>query len=222
MCGRMTLTQPDLGRAAGELGATVSQPELYRPRYNVAPTDQHWIVVAGPEGRRIVPARWSFGPRSLINARSEALANAKRGAFKEALEKHRCIVIADGFFEWTGARDARRPIWYHRKDGGLLWIAGVWEPQAEGKPGFVVLTTDANDLVARVHDRMPVILDADRVARWLEKAAPEVLAPAPDDLLVAQPVSPRANSVKNDDPACLDAPPEDAPRPAKPSQLRLV
>ena len=118
MCGRMTLTQPSLAKVAEELSAAVrpqDQP-LYRPRYNVAPSDLHWIAVA-PEAAvpryqcTLVPARWGFrrGESMLVNARGEGLLHP-RGALGRALAERRCIVPADGFFEWTGPKKTRQPL----------------------------------------------------------------------------------------------------------------
>lgn len=223
MCGRMTLTEKSLAKVAQELSATFSAQDvtLYKPRYNVAPSDQHWLVRAGAAGRELVPARWSFGQRDgrpLINARSESLVVGRKSPLSRALEQRRCVVPADGFFEWTGPKNARKPLWFHRRDGGLLYLAGLWEEGPDGKPQFVVLTTEPNALVSRVHDRMPALLAPDAVARWLAAPAPELLGPAPDSLLVADAVSPRVNDVRNDDPGVLDEPPEDR----GPPQLKLI
>src|SRR5437879_3224106 len=100
MCGRMTLTESSLAKVADELAATLvpADSALYRPRYNIAPTDQHWMVLAAGEGRALVPARWGFGDRMLINARSETAS--RRGPLGKAFADHRCVVPADGFYEW--------------------------------------------------------------------------------------------------------------------------
>ena len=113
---------------------------------------------------------------------------------------------ADGFFEWTGPKTARQPLWFHRPDGGLLLFAGLyeyWQPTpGQWERTFTIVTTEANKLMEPVHDRMPVILVDDVVDAWLLRskdagALRDLLAPAPEDLLVATLVSPRANSVKN-------------------------
>ncbi len=118
---------------------------------------------------------------------------------------------ADGFFEWVGAKGARQPIWFHREDGGLILFAGLhesWQPKPdEWQRTFTIITTDANKVVEPVHDRMPVILTDEKVDEWLypgQEDAGALLLPAPDGLLVATPVSPRANSVKNDDAGVLE------------------
>jgi putative SOS response-associated peptidase YedK len=119
---------------------------------------------------------------------------------------------ADGFFECTGHKDARRPIWYHRADGGLIYFAGLyesWRPApGEKERTFTIITTTPNSLIEPVHNRMPVILEDEAIDDWLyvrqsSSSLKALLRPARDDLLVATPVSSRANSVKNDDPECL-------------------
>ncbi|MBI3722925.1 SOS response-associated peptidase, partial [bacterium] len=174
-----------------------------KPRYNVAPTDAHWIVRESEGARRLSGAAWGLrkggGPLA-INVRSE---NVGRGAFKTAFRERRCLVPADGFFEWTGKPKARKPIWFHRSKGGLLLLAGLYEEEKPGKLGFTILTAAANELIAPVHDRMPLMLSEERARAWLEEASLELLRPADAGPLVATAVSPRVNSVKNDDPGCL-------------------
>lgn len=234
MCGRFTMTRTDFDEIADELDAA-PRPEdaiLYRPRYNIAPTDPHWIVRAKREERQLLPARWGLvnswapdmkGAARQINARSETAMTAR--AFRDAFASRRCVVPADGFFEWKGAKDARRPIWFHPPDGQLLLFAGLyesWQDKAtqEWTRTFTILTTEANETVEPVHDRMPVILSRDALDGWLfvppdeakrsayAKDVRELLRPAPPGVLVATEVSSRVNSVKNDDAGCL-APADD-------------
>ncbi|HWO72871.1 MAG TPA: SOS response-associated peptidase [Dehalococcoidia bacterium] len=228
MCGRFTLTYRERERLAEELGVPVEQlPHAeYRPRYNIAPTDSHWIVRLRLEDREILPAKWGLvnswakdASRAArqINARAETLATSP--AFREAFFKRRCIVPADGFFEWVGAGAHRQPLWFHRPDGGLLLFAGLyesWRPEPDRwQRTFTIVTTRPNNLVLPIHDRMPVILDDTVADHWLDprqedaEALQRLLVPAPDSLLVATPVSQRVNSVKNDDQACLE--PVEAP-----------
>jgi len=227
MCGRFTLTRTDFPALAAELDAAFdeSAAALYRPRYNIAPTDQHWIVRERQEQRQLLPAKWGLvnswahdakGAARQINARSDSALT--RPAFREAFEKRRCAVPADGFFEWTGAKEARRPIWFHAPDGGLMLFAGLYESWRDPKTEawmrtFTILTTDANKTVEPVHDRMPVILSADRIDDWLHRPVRNaesyaeglraLLTPAADDVLIATEVSRRVNAVANDDEACL-------------------
>jgi len=237
MCGRFTLTRKDFRMLVAELGIEGDLDEayeqLYRPRYNIAPTDQHWIVRTKYERREMLPAKWGLinswskdakGAARHINAKSETAA--KSPAFKEAFEKRRCVVPADGFFEWRGAKEARQPIWFHPPDDALLLFAGLYESWREPQSGewwrtFTILTTGASDDVAAVHDRMPVILPPDRIDEWMYPKAGErdvrgLLVPAPAGTLAGTPVSRRVNSVANDDADCLqpanDAEPVESPR----------
>jgi putative SOS response-associated peptidase YedK len=173
------------------------------------------------ENREALRARWGLinhwakdakvGYRQ-INARAETLD--KRPAFRDAFKKRRCAVPADGFFEWTGPKGARQPYWFHREDNGLILFAGLyesWQPTPdEWEPTFTIITTDANTTLEPVHDRMPVILPDEAVDEWLfaRRSDPTelkgLLVPAANDLLVGTPVSPRVNSIKHDDPTCLE------------------
>lgn len=220
MCGRYSLGVPSATDLATMLRARV-RPEheaLYKPRYNVAPTQLTWIVRDEEGMPTLAPASWGFASTTgqfLINARSETAA--KKPAFREAWKRRRCVVPTDGFFEWKGPPKDRRPLWFHPSAGGLLLLAGLYVEEPD--PRFVILTTAANDLVAPVHVRMPAILSADEVGAWLASPPAEPLAPAPDGILEVRPVSPRVNSVANDDPDCLAPPPPDEPKPG--GQLRL-
>jgi len=222
MCGRFTLSYRNAERLALELGVPVESLIDYRPRYNIAPTDQHWIMRMKYEDRELLPARWGLVNHWMsdrkqafkgINARSESVQ--KSGAFREAFKERRCVVPADGFFEWTGPKEARQPIWFHREDGGLVLFAGLyesWRPSPDDwERTFTILTTNPNAIMEPVHDRMPVILEDKAIEDWLfVRQSPDslmdLLLPAREGLLVATLVSSRVNSVKNDDPECLDPP----------------
>lgn len=199
MCGRATLTEPDLDRVADALEAEPS-PALrggYRPRWNAAPGDL--LCVALP-GRRLDLLRWGL-PRAgglQINLRAETLT-PRHG--------ERCAVPIDGFYEWTGPKRARRPLWFHREEGGLLALAGVARQTPQGL-AFAVLTVKATGRVAEIHGRMPALLPLGtpegkaQLAAWLAGVSP---APGPADpaLLASREVSARVNSVSFDEPACI-------------------
>jgi putative SOS response-associated peptidase YedK len=218
MCGRFTLTTHEVDDLARTLAAEVDRERarLYRPRWNVAPTDEHWIVRLDTAGRRrLVSARFGFegqGGQLLINARSETAANLP--SFRRAFADGRCLVPADGFFEWRGGRADRRPLWFHDPGGKLLVFAGLATERA-GSLAFVILTTTANDLVRPLHDRMPVLLSPEGAQRWLSCPDAELLAPAPAAWLVAREVSARVNVVANDGPELLEPPPPER-------QLKLI
>ena len=223
MCGRFTLSLA-ADRAARELGIPVETwlEMVTRPRFNIAPMQTHPVVVMPREDRELAPARWGLvnfwakdNKRAArqINARAETLDT--RPAYRAAFKSRRCVVPADGFYEWTGPKAKRQPLWYHRPDGGLLLFAGLYEswraePERE-ETTFTIVTTRANELMAPVHDRMPVVLADCAVDEWLFAEATDVtalkdlLAPPPDDLLTVTPASMRVNAVKNDDAALLVA-----------------
>lgn len=222
----MTLTREDIHEIADELGAEIAEDDarLYRPRYNVAPSDQHWILRGDGDARVLVPAAWGYlaSGRPLINVRGEQVGSGR--GFREAFQARRCAVVTDGFFEWN---ERREPTWFHRPGGGLVLLGGLYQrpTEAGAPPRFTVLTTRPNRVVGAIHDRMPVTLDpADPAALqdWLAAATPaplaRLLAPAPEALLVGTPVSRHVNSVRNDDPSCLAPPDGDR---AAPAQQRL-
>jgi len=221
MCGRFTLTRQERAELEDEMGLPrgALNPS-YEPRYNIAPTDSHFVVRQHLEDREAVQARWGLinhwtpvGKKvaGQINARAEGID--KRPAFRQAFLKGRCLIPADGFFEWTGPKEHRQPLWFHRPDGGLIWFAGLYESWYP-EPGrrertFTIITTRANAFMEPVHDRMPVILSEDDTDLWLDRKQGDaarlkaLLHPPPDDLLVARPVSPLLNSPKNDYPELL-------------------
>lgn len=181
----------------------------------------------------IVPARWGFpapfgpgqdDPVGHINARAETAAG--KPTFRAAFLRGRCCVLADGFFEWSGPKGARQPYWFHRRDRGPMLFAGLYRDIDHGGETirrFTILTCGANKVVSPYHRRMPAILSRGDLASWLDPVAPEgraaadkeereairaslsaLLTPAPDDWLVATAVSNRVNSVRNDDPGCIE------------------
>ncbi len=174
----------------------------WRPRYNVAPGDRHVLLRAAGGVRRIEPATFGLpGRRGRLHVNARIETAAALPAFGGAWRARRCAVPADGFFEWEGGAGARRPTWFHRAGGRPLLLAALYG-EAPGGLGFVVLTAPANAEVRRLHGRMPVLVPEDRLEAWLagEQAG---LDPVPDGFLAARPVSPRVNSVENDDPACV-------------------
>jgi len=221
VCARFTLSRKrKLRDIAAGLDAEYAEDDepLYRPRYNVAPTDVAWIVEWGADRRVLRPATWNYlvsGGRPLVNLRGE---NVGSGAgYREAFASRRCAVVTDGFYEWPGKGLA--PFWFHRADDGFVLLGGLFQRPAgtNAHARFTVLTTRPNQLVAKVHDRMPVILPMERLDDWLAAepaAAARLIGPAPEDALLATPVSKHVNSVRHDDPACL-APVEPAAAPVQ-------
>lgn len=225
MCGRFTLTSDDRTWLADAFGVPLADldeiSELVIPRFNIAPTQEHWIVTAAGEDRAARRASWGLVPDAsrvreaarLINARSEDLE--RRPSYRDAFRERRCVVPADGFLEWLpGGTRVPRPYWFHRNDHGPLRFAGLYaEPVlVHGVPRpatFTILTTAAGADVAPIHDRMPVLLEDDAaVDGWLHAREPvdrlrALLRSTPAGTLARRAVSPRVNSVANDDPSCL-------------------
>jgi putative SOS response-associated peptidase YedK len=216
VCGRYTL-------AAGseELVEAFDVPPLsfaWTPRYNIAPGQRVPVAAADRRGRRIGLLTWGLVPawmdepgNGLINARSESVM--EKPSFREAFERRRCLVPADGFYEWRRAGSARIPHWFFPRDGALLSLAGVWarwsRPGQETRHTFAILTTGASEDVAPVHDRMPVIIDPGDRVQWLERtvdpsALAALLRPAPPGTLESRTVSARVNRATEDDPAMID------------------
>ena len=226
MCGRYTLAAPDPAelRARFPVGETVE----IRQRFNVAPGDEVLAVTTDKHGQTrgellrwgLVPS-WSRvpgGPLKMINARVETVT--ERPAFRRPFGRFRCLIIADGFYEWQAVSDpsqARGPGGakqaYHitRAGGGPFAFAGlwsIWRDQRSRLRSCAILTTAANDAISPLHDRMPVILEPDAEQAWLDPATPrpqliEMLAPLPSSLTTVRPVGPAVNDARYDVPECL-------------------
>jgi len=217
VCGRFNQTAS--GEEVAEAFGLDEAPEL-APRYNIAPTQSVAVVGVQPQtGRRgLARLKWGLVPREslgdergFINARAETAW--EKPSFCEAFARRRCLVPATGFYEWQKIDVKHRQPWLLRLASGRVFaFAGLWEPPA-GLPGAVptctILTTDPNDVARPIHDRMPVILDPNDYARWLD---PAVTVPAevrpllrsfPAGLMTAFPVSTAVNNPAFDDPACL-------------------
>jgi putative SOS response-associated peptidase YedK len=214
MCGRYTLrTPPSVLVEHFRLG---SIPEL-SPRYNVAPTQQVGIVRrAAGEQREFVWAQWGLIPRwakdpkignSMINARAETAA--EKPAYRDAFRKRRCLIAADGFYEWKKTVvKMKQPYYMRLKSDQPFGVAGLWERCGELE-SCTILTTSPNELCAFVHDRMPVILTPNDYDRWLDPARTDaaelqpLLDAYPADEMLATPVSTHVNNVRNNDAGCI-------------------
>lgn len=185
-----------------------------RARYNIAPTQDTLVIRAHDGKREAAMLRWGLIPSwakdtkmaaSLINARSETVA--EKPAFRSAFKKRRCLVPVDGYYEWLREGKAKLPHLYQMKDGEPFAFAALWESWQEVET-FTVLTTAANELAAKVHDRMPVILGPLDCERWL---APEsdpgdlakLLGPYPATDMTDTPVSTHVNNARNEGPECV-------------------
>jgi putative SOS response-associated peptidase YedK len=227
MCGRYTLTAPSEAlKAHFELAAL---PEGLRPRYNIAPGQEVAVIPNWPE-RRLELFRWGLVPswardpaigNRMINARAETLAI--KPSFRNALSRRRCLVLADGFYEWKKEGGRKIPMYIRLKSRQPFALAGLWEvwrplgsepPRGEAPPAqalhtCTIITTTPNDLCAAIHDRMPAILAPEAWAHWLTAepqkvdALAHLLAPFPAELLEAYAVRPLVNSPANDIPECI-------------------
>lgn len=212
MCGRYVFTSP---LEAIQQMFRFDQMANLGPNYNVAPTHEMPIVRRKEGDRRneLVTARWGLIPHwakdkkiaySTINARSETAAS--KPAFRDAFKRRRCLVVADGFFEWRRDGKEKWPHLIRLKGGGPFAFAGLWStwrsPEGEDVESYTIMTTEPNELMARIHNRMPVILGQDDHDRWLDLDADavDVLKPCPADWLEAYPVDKRVGNVRNNDP----------------------
>ncbi len=218
MCGRYVITSAP--EAIRRLFGYVDQPN-FPPRYNVAPTQPIPIVRIDEGRRRFALVRWGLLPSwvkdpgaftLLINARGET-ANEKP-AFRNAMKRRRCLIPADGFYEWKRDGAVKRPYFVHLKGGGPFAFAGLWEvwtgPDGEEMESAAIVTTQASRSIAHIHDRMPVILEPEACDLWLDcanvdaRTAATLIAPAREEILDAYEISPAVNRVANDGPALLE------------------
>ena len=176
MCGRYTDTKRDK-QFLVRMG--IEQAEIdFVPRYNLSPTQQASVVMWGDNGPQLRRARWGLIPfwakdekigNSLINARGETVA--AKPSFRTSFKKNRCLVLADGFFEWQKVDGGKQPIYIRMREGRPFVFAGLWDRWNETE-SFTIITTEPNQLCSNVHDRMPVILREDEFARWLDAGTP--------------------------------------------------
>jgi len=219
MCGRFTLTR-SAAEVAEHFGLAAPPPHV--PRFNVAPTQPVLAIRATRDGgaREAVQLHWGLVPfwakhprdaAKHINARSETLAD--RPSFREAASRRRCLVPADGFYEWRGGRGEREPFHIALPQGELFAFAGLWErwptPEGGALESVAIVTTAAAPNIRPLHDRMPLVVDSAGYDAWLSPAAPDVravlatLPSARGALLQSRRVSTRVNDVRNDDAECL-------------------
>jgi putative SOS response-associated peptidase YedK len=225
MCGRFTLRTPT--------NVLIEQFELdFAPqlklRFNIAPTQDVAVVRKTPDDpqRQLVMLHWGLIPswakeaklgQWMINARGETVA--EKPSFRAAFKRRRCLVVADGFYEWTPRKQGHRAHWLHPRQAPLLAFAGLHEQwSVEHGPvidSCTVITTEANGDLAGIHARMPVVLAATSWRAWLDpgsepEALQALLVPAPDGTLEARVVGTRVNDPRHDDPSCLESAPGEA------------
>lgn len=221
MCGRFAQIAPETELAQQyELDPATIQVEMV-PRYNVAPTQPVAAIRLGKDKqtRELTFFRWGLVPSwakdikigsRMINARSETVH--EKPSFRAAFKRRRCIVPADGFYEWQKTPEGKQPMYIHAQDGKPLSLAGLWEMwhSADGSilNSCTLLTTTPNSLMAPIHNRMPVILEPEDYDTWLNpgdrpQQALHLLRPFPAERMAAYPVSTWVNSPRHDDPQCI-------------------
>ena len=218
MCGRFTLTDPS--RLAEEFDLDLPVPEL-APRYNAAPSQTIAVIALkriDAVRRGLALLRWGLvpswaadpnsGPRP-INARADSL---EKPTFRDAFRGKRCLIPADGFFEWEKIGGSKRATHFKMRDAKPFAFAGLWEYWTDGVEKLAtccIITTEANELVGTIHNRMPVVLPKSAYSAWLaHPTSPfdllEMLRPYPAEEMTASPVGPSVNSVKNEGPSCIE------------------
>ncbi|MDW3179324.1 MAG: SOS response-associated peptidase [Acidimicrobiia bacterium] len=223
MCGRFASTTPP-DKLAAYFGAEApAEPDAVEPDYNVAPTRDVPVVRVREGSRHLDYLRWGLVPRwakdlrigsKMINARAETVAT--KNSFRSAFARRRCLVTADGFYEWKRLDPkTKQPMYISRLDGDPMAFAGLFERWTDAENlreihTFTIITTTPNATMEPIHDRMPVLLAPKNWDQWLDPAYEEtdeltkLLVPAPDGLLGAYPVSDQVNNVRNNEPSLLD------------------
>lgn len=218
MCGRYTLNQP--AQALAQIGIQ-EIPDL-KPQYNIAPTQMVATILHDPESdrRKLRQLRWGLIPSwakdpsigaKMINARSETVA--EKPSFRAAFKRRRCLVVADGFYEWQQQEKKKQPFYFRLQDAQPFGFAGLWEQwqslEGEEIATCTILTTNANELMLSVHHRMPVILHPKDYDLWLNPqfsasdTLQQLLQPYSPEAMTAYPVSTVVNSPKNNNPDCI-------------------
>jgi putative SOS response-associated peptidase YedK len=230
VCVRYILHEADsaISAVSKALGAKLAAPDWIAPRYNVSIASRMPVVAAGGGGPEVRGMLWGLippgakgekNPRLLANARAETVATLN--VFRRGVERRRCLVPANGFYEWRTEAGAKQPHLFQLRDQQPFAFAGIWEPAGEGRPEtYCILTTEPNELVAPIHNRMPVILTGATMSRWIgseplgESERGELVRPLAAELMAVVRVSRFVNSTRNEGPECLSAP-------EGPSQLEL-
>ena len=219
MCGRFTLTiNPD--ELQQQFGLSEPPPTQLAPRYNIAPT-QAVAVIANNSDRKLELFQWGLIPSwakdpkigsKMINARAETLA--EKPSFRTALKRRRCLVVADGFYEWKKTGSGKTPMYIQLKDGRPFGFAGLWEAWQSPEDGLIktctIITTTPNELMESIHNRMPAILLPAHEDLWLDPTmtniseAMSVLLPYPADAMRAIPVSTKVNAASGTGPELIE------------------
>jgi len=225
MCNRYSLPNPDsaLAEISRILGVMLAKPSWVTPRYNVTPRTVVPAIVDRGQGPELMPLQWGFLPprrrsQVLLNARSETALS--KPSFAAAARDHRCVLVANGFYDFFDDEGRKRPFLFTQRHERPLAMAGLWDPgddQEAIPPTTCIVTADPNTLVAEVHDRMPILLRDEHVRRWLEPSPlpPEefkaMTTPLPAEAMCSREVSDYVNHVRHEGPEC-HAPPKPRPQ----------
>lgn len=220
MCGRKTLTKGKMEIIENLLIEDWNESSEYTPSYNIAPTDISPILRSSSEKRSIKMMRWGLIPSwakdtkfaaKMINARSETLR--EKPSYRNLLDTNRCIIVADGFYEWKKLGDRKQPYYIQFQDHSIMPMAGLWSRWEKSKDetifSYTVITTKANQQMSHLHERMPVILSKENLAEWISTSpgsknrALNLLKPYEKPLRIF-PVSTQVNSIRNNEPACIE------------------
>ena len=215
MCGRFSITG-DLDFYAEYFGVDEIRTEPLAPSWNVAPTDDVYVIAEHDNTRHIGSMRWGLVPhwakdkKSIqINARAETVATTSM--FRDSFSRKRCLIPSDGFYEWEPAEEGRTPHWVYRADGHPMVFAGIWasrldEETQQWERTCSILTTEAKGVISSIHHRMPVALDPDLWNSWLDREITDtetalgLIRTIDPDEIMEHAVSKRVNTVKNNDP----------------------
>ncbi|HVO25787.1 MAG TPA: SOS response-associated peptidase [Candidatus Margulisiibacteriota bacterium] len=216
MCGRFVRTSPQ-AVIVDEFGVEHFVNVDFRPRYNIAPSQQVETIINDGTELRMGPMLWGYTTSSAdkttpapINARAESVATMP--VFRDAFQRRRCLVVADGFYEWQKNGGTKTPSFIHLRSQRPFGFAGIWvstrTPMDQRVGTCAILTCAPNELMAPIHNRMPVILPRNARERWLDRSADAgelqaLLTPFPADEMEAYPVSTLVNSPRNDVPECI-------------------
>jgi putative SOS response-associated peptidase YedK len=218
MCGRFALSAPE------ELVShfNLTKVPTLEPRYNITPSQDIAVLrfIPDTQDRELVLLRWGLIPfwakdkkigYKMINARAESVS--EKPAFRAAFKHRHCLIPASGFFEWDHKTQTNQPYFIKRKDSNILAFAGLWEhwkgEDGETVESCTIITTAANRIVGKIHDRMPAIVDSDKYEQWIDPqvdkdARMSLIKPFPDNKILAYPVGKAVNNPKNDTPECLE------------------
>lgn len=220
MCGRYTITVT-LEELLLRYDMYDTYMPRYSPKYNVAPGQQVMAIVHDGQRNKLGELRWGLIPEwakdekmgyQMLNARSETLAD--KPAFRKPFERKRCLIPADSFYDWKGTGKHKQPMRIMLRSKELFSMAGLYDtwtsPEGVRISTCTVITTESNEMMKDIHERMPVILPRDKEAVWLDRSMKNVgqlrplLQPYPSELMMAYPVSSRVGNVRNDDELCIE------------------